>query len=118
MLIYILFLVTPLKGDQTSRPRDLGNARRLSGHYYLAVGIEASLIGYMVSSFFLSVAYLWYVYYLVGYAICFRRLYDAGRSRKVHPATLAGDGSARERALKAGRWSPRSEYSGSARVNR
>jgi hypothetical protein len=31
----------------------------------------------MVSSFFLSVAYAWNVYYLVGYAVCFRRIYEA-----------------------------------------
>jgi hypothetical protein len=41
------------------------------------VGLQASLIGYMVSSFFASTAYLWYVYYLVGYAVCLRRMYEA-----------------------------------------
>jgi len=29
----------------------------------------------MVASFFGAVAYQWYVYYLVGYAICLHRLY-------------------------------------------
>jgi hypothetical protein len=43
----------------------------------LAVGLQASLVAYMVSSFFASVAYLWYVYYIVGYAICLRRMYEA-----------------------------------------
>jgi len=43
------------------------------------VGLEASLIGYMVSSFFASVAFLWYAYYLVAYAICLRRLHDTER---------------------------------------
>jgi O-antigen ligase len=90
MFLYILFLVTPLRGIRRIG-RETSETRRLSGHYYLAVGMEASLIGYMVSSFFLSVAYLWYVYYLVGYAICFRRLYDAGQNEEAHPATFAGD---------------------------
>jgi O-antigen ligase len=76
MMIYILFLVTPLKALRRIG-RETSATRRTSRYYYLAVGLEASLIGYMVSSFFLSVAYLWYVYYLVGYAICFRRLYEA-----------------------------------------
>jgi len=40
------------------------------------------LLVYMVSSFFLSVAYAWNVYYLVGYAVCFRRIYEAS-TRKV-----------------------------------
>ena len=36
---------------------------------------QASLAGYMVTSFFASVAHLWYVYYLVAYAVSLRRLY-------------------------------------------
>ena len=31
----------------------------------------------MVASFFASVAYLWYIYYLVAYAVCLRRIYDS-----------------------------------------
>jgi hypothetical protein len=31
----------------------------------------------MVSSFFASVAYQFYVYYLVGYAVCLRQLHEA-----------------------------------------
>jgi hypothetical protein len=31
--------------------------------YYLSIGVQASIIGYMVSSFFGAVAYQWYVYY-------------------------------------------------------
>ena len=76
MVFYILFLITPLKGARRIS-RETSATRRGSRHYYLAVGLEASLIGYMISSFFLSVAYLWYIYFLVGYAICFRRLYEA-----------------------------------------
>jgi putative inorganic carbon (hco3(-)) transporter len=78
LLIYVLFLITPLKGLRRIS-RATSASRHTSRYYYLAVGLEASLVGYMVSSFFLSVAYLWYVYYLVGYAICFRRLYDASQ---------------------------------------
>jgi hypothetical protein len=40
------------------------------------VGLEASLIAYMVASFFLSVAYTWYVFYLVGFAVSLRRIYE------------------------------------------
>ncbi len=39
------------------------------------MGLQASFVGYMVSSFFLSVAFDWHIYYLVGYAIALRRLY-------------------------------------------
>jgi hypothetical protein len=37
----------------------------------------------MVCSFFASVAYLWYVYYLVGYAVCLRRLYESETGKAV-----------------------------------
>jgi hypothetical protein len=55
--------------------------RRLDGeninnwYYYTAIGLQASLIGYCVSSFFVSVAYGWFIYYMVAYAVAFRRIY-------------------------------------------
>ena len=49
----------------------------------MSVGLQAGLIAYMVSSFFLSVAYTWYVFYLVGYAICLRRLYESETGKAV-----------------------------------
>ena len=49
--------------------------RKMKKFYYLAIGLQAALIGYMASSFFASVAYQFYAYYLVGYAICLRRIY-------------------------------------------
>lgn len=78
MLAYILLLVTPLRrlGKIRSLP---GPTQRRGRLYYLIVGIETSLISYMVSSFFLSVAYMWYVYYLIGYAIALRRLSEEAR---------------------------------------
>ncbi len=73
-LIYVWFLITPFSGlrrlEQATR-----TATRRPPVFYLAIGLQASLVGYMVVSFFASVAYLWYVYYLVAYAICLRRIY-------------------------------------------
>jgi len=37
----------------------------------------------MVSSFFLSLAYVWNIYYLVGYAVCFRRIYESQTGQPV-----------------------------------
>jgi putative inorganic carbon (hco3(-)) transporter len=73
MVIYIMFLVTPIRRVARSRTRSLVTQRR--GRLdYLAIGLETSLISYMVTSFFLSVAFLWYAYYLVGYAVVLHRL--------------------------------------------
>lgn len=76
MVIYILFQIAALK-ELRNVSRETSGNRRKSHYYYLAVGLEASLIGFMVGSFFASVAFLWYVYFLVGYASCLVRLYRA-----------------------------------------
>ena len=82
LVIYTMFLVTPFK-KLSQIARETFAARERSSYYYLAIGLQASLLGYMVSSFFASVAYTWYVYYLVGYAVCLRRLYEAETGRAV-----------------------------------
>lgn len=73
---YTMFIVSPLR-KLAQIARETFGAQVNSRFYYLAVGLQASLLGYMVCSFFASVAYLWYVFYLVGYAVCLRRLYES-----------------------------------------
>lgn len=43
--------------------------------FYMSIGLQASIVAYMVSSFFASIAYLWFIYYLIGYAVATRRIY-------------------------------------------
>jgi O-antigen ligase len=76
LAIYIMFIVVPLKKLGQIARETIGQ-RADSNYYYLAVGLQASLLAYLVSSFFASVAYLWYVYYLVTYAVCMRRIYES-----------------------------------------
>ncbi|HEX8749389.1 MAG TPA: O-antigen ligase family protein [Pyrinomonadaceae bacterium] len=76
MVIYIMFILAPFKALRVIESETFED-RRASHFYYLAVGLQASLAAYMVCSFFASVAYQWYVYYLVGYSVCLRRLYKA-----------------------------------------
>ncbi len=61
--------------------------------YYMAIGLQGSLVAFMVSSFFGSVAYLWYVYYLVAYAVAFRRIYaiEKGLKKEVAPDFWRGE---------------------------
>ncbi|HEX5705137.1 MAG TPA: O-antigen ligase family protein [Pyrinomonadaceae bacterium] len=79
---YTMFIVAPLR-KLGQIVRETFDQRANSRLYYLTLGLQASLIAYMVSSFFLSVAYLWYVYYLVGYAVCLRRIYEAQTGKPV-----------------------------------
>ena len=92
MVIYIMFLVHPIRRLRKveNESLDKPDQRRF---YYLSIGLQASLIGFMVSSFFGAVAYQWYVYYLVGYAIGLHRIYiiktqpesDAAAEMWLHP---------------------------------
>jgi O-antigen ligase len=81
---YTMFIIAPLK-KLAQIGRDTFETRRDSRFYYLALGLQASLLAYLVSSIFLSVAYVWYVYYLVGYAVCLRRLYESETGSFVVP---------------------------------
>jgi putative inorganic carbon (hco3(-)) transporter len=74
LVVYILFLIHPLKRLRLIEKESYEHPDR-SKFYYLSVGLQASLVGFMFASFFGSVAYHWYVYYLVGYAVCLHRLY-------------------------------------------
>jgi O-antigen ligase len=74
LLIYVMFMISPMR-----RLRQIEEEsyvpKKPSEFYYLSVGIQSALAAYLIGSFFVSVAYQWYVYYLVAYAVCLRRLY-------------------------------------------
>jgi O-antigen ligase/polysaccharide polymerase Wzy-like membrane protein len=74
MVVYIMFLVHPLKRLRLIENESYSKKEQ-TRFYYLAIGLQGSLVGFMVASFFGAVAYHWYVYYLVGYAVCLHRLY-------------------------------------------
>lgn len=83
---YTMFIGTPLR-KLGQIARETFETRRDSRFYYLTLGLQASLIAYLVSSVFLSVAYVWYVYYLVGYAVCLTRMYESETGKAVVPET-------------------------------
>lgn len=74
LAVYIMFMVYPFKRLRLIENESYSRPER-KRFYYLAIGLQAALAGYMVSSFFGSVAYQWYVYYLVGYGVCLHRLF-------------------------------------------
>lgn len=86
--VYVLYVLTPLR-RMLAVARESFEARRTSRFYYLAVGLAASFVAYMVASFFGSFAYYWNIYYLVGYAVCLRRLYEAEQAKAA--AGVAAD---------------------------
>jgi len=81
-VFYVLFMVAPFKRLRNIE-RESAEIKSRRRFYYFAIGLQASLAAYMVASFFASVAYLWYVYYLVAYAVCLRRIYKAAIEQEV-----------------------------------
>lgn len=62
-----------VRGDVNGAPREaLG--REL---HVLSVALQAAFLAYVVCSLFASIQYLWYLYYLVAYAVATRRIYAA-----------------------------------------
>ena len=74
LIVYVMLMVYPLRRLRgiEAATEDVADKREL---HYWSIGIQASIIAYMVSSFFGAVAYQWYIYYLVSYAVALRRLY-------------------------------------------
>jgi O-antigen ligase len=90
MLCYVLLIVTPLKRLRLIERREF-ETRKTSRSYYPAIAFQAGLVGYLVSSFFDSVAYHYYLYYLVGYALCLYRLSGGIWDMKPKPVTRKGE---------------------------
>ena len=72
---YLIFMISPYR-KLGAIERSLFKQNDLGWFYYLSIGLQASIIAYMVSTFFNSVAYNWYIYYLIAYAVAFRRIYQ------------------------------------------
>jgi hypothetical protein len=81
LVIYIIFLISPFR-KLGAIERTLFAKGESDWFYYMAIGLQASFVGYMVSSFFVSVAYNWFIYYLIAYAVAFRRIYQIEKGVK------------------------------------
>jgi O-antigen ligase len=83
LVAYLVFMISPFRKLRAIERR-LFEANDLNWFYYVSIGLQASIVGYWVSSFFASVAYNWFIYYLLAYAVAFRRIYslekEAGES--------------------------------------
>ena len=75
LIAYLIFIFSPFR-KLSAIKRTLFAENDLDWFYYLAVGLQASLVAYLVSSFFASIAYNWFIYYLIAYAVAFRRVYQ------------------------------------------
>jgi hypothetical protein len=80
-IAYLILLISPLR-KLGAIERQMFAEKDFSWIYYLSIGVQASIIAYMVSSFFGPVAYQWYIYYPIAYAVCLRRIYQIDQVEK------------------------------------
>jgi O-antigen ligase len=90
LLAYLIIILAPLRGlsrieMETIKP----GARNDLGPRYLSIGLQSILIAYMISSFFSSIQYLWYLYYAAGFAIALRLIYAAEKAAQAHEGNAA-----------------------------
>jgi O-antigen ligase len=102
MLIYMMFMWTAFKRVRGIERETLAD-KHPTRFYYLAVGLEASIVGYMISSFFGSVAFQHYLYYLIGYSICLHRIYETSKPATI-PAPVAIESETKRGAGRGRKW--------------
>jgi len=88
LVAYLIFMISPFR-KLGAIERKHFDADDLNWFYYGAIGLQASIIGYMVSSFFASVAYNWFIFYLVAYAVAFRRIHSQESETATDKPTAA-----------------------------
>ena len=96
---YVTFMVSPFR-KLSAIERLLLEKSELNWYYYVSIGLQGSILGFMVASFFGPVAYNWFIYYIIAYAVAFRRIYTVsdeslnaaapkskGRNKSIRPGT-------------------------------
>jgi O-antigen ligase len=90
LLAYLIIILAPLRSltrieMETMRSR----ARNDIDTKLLSVGLQSVLIAYMINSFFLSIQYLWYLYYAAGFAAALRLIYAAEKAAHANEGKAA-----------------------------
>jgi O-antigen ligase len=98
LIAYLILIFAPLRalrrierqsrGSIDSSPRfnlarstlEDDGANLVRQTYYMSVGLQAAIIGYIVCSFFSSIQYQWYLYYLIGYGVLLRLIHSGEES--------------------------------------
>lgn len=85
---YMIFMIAPFRRLRAIERRQF-EMDDLNWFYFVSIGLQASIIGYWVSSFFASVAYNWFIYYLLAYAVAFRRVYSIDHTEALDQQPVA-----------------------------
>jgi O-antigen ligase len=117
-LAYLLFIITPIRRLREIEHATDGDPQQRR-YYFMAIGLQALLVGYMVSSFFGAIAYYFHIYYFVGYAVSFRLIYYNLQGIPVEanglPQTLEEEANTRDKRFGKRRLNAASELSAEAK---
>ncbi|MGE0126881.1 MAG: O-antigen ligase family protein [Blastocatellales bacterium] len=81
LIAYLVLILAPLRGlARIEREAKTANTPADLDSRNLSIGLQAVIVAYMVASFFLSIQYLWYLYYAAGYAAALRQIHAAEKS--------------------------------------
>ena len=84
LLAYLIIILAPLRGLAKIEMEGIRPGARVDlDAKYLSIGLQAALIAYMINSFFLSIQYLWYLYYPAGFAVALRLIYAAEKASQA-----------------------------------
>jgi O-antigen ligase len=77
---YLILILRPLLAmrrieDASANNSALGQNSGTREFYYLSIGLQGAILAYLVCSFFLSLEYMWHIYYPVACAIALRQIY-------------------------------------------
>ncbi len=81
LVVYLLLLTSPIR-RLGAIEREMYRDQDFSWIYYLSIGLQVSIIAFMVSSFFGSFAYNWFVYYPIAYSVALRRIYSMRKEKE------------------------------------
>ena len=87
LIAYLILMISPFR-KLGAIERTLFKKNEHDWFYYLSIGLQASIVSYMVSSFFASVAYNWFIYYIIAYAVAFRRIYTLEKGVEIETESL------------------------------
>jgi putative inorganic carbon (hco3(-)) transporter len=103
LLAYLIIILAPLRGlAKIERERVKPGARADLDAKYLCIGLQIAIIAYMINSFFLSIQYLWYLYYPAGFAVALRLMYAAEKAAQASE----GEGAASRQFKFGNLWKP------------
>ncbi len=105
LIAYLIVIIAPLRALKRI---ELQTAHAPPGaerdKYYLSVGLQAAFVAYIICSFFASIQYQWYLYYIAAYAVALRRIHAAeppanAEAQTPHCAALARQSAEKRGAL-------------------